>query len=73
MTCAADITQDSSTGDVYAQTVSCGNTLWHSPVYGSLRPKHVVAEGLMTLAENKMPETTLLIGLSEYESQPHTS
>jgi len=28
------------------------------------RPKHDVTEGIMTLAEDKRPEATLLIGLS---------
>ena len=36
----------------------------HSPDHRSLDPKHAVHEGLMTLAEDKRPEATLLIGLS---------
>ena len=48
------------------------NTLWHSPVYGSPRPKEAVSEGSMTLAEDKRPEANLLIGLSQYALQRHT-
>jgi len=33
------------------------------------RPKHDVTEGIMTLAEDKRPEATLLIGLSYYALQ----
>jgi hypothetical protein len=32
--------------------------------YESPQPKHAVSEGLLTLAEDKRPEATLLIGLS---------
>jgi len=38
-----------------------------------LRPEHAVSEGLMTWAEDKRPEETLLIGLSQYRFQRHTS
>jgi len=33
------------------------------PSTEALRPKHNVSEGLMTLAEDDMPEANLLIGL----------
>jgi len=56
--------QDASKRDLKAHVLSGGNTLRHSPVYGRLRPKHVVSEGVLTLADDKRPEATLLIGLS---------
>jgi len=37
------------------------------------RPYHAVSEGLMTLAEDKRPEATLLIELSLYALQRHTA
>ena len=37
------------------------------------RPTHAVSEGLMTLTEDKRPEANLLIGLSQYALQRHTS
>jgi len=40
------------------------NYLQHSPVYGRSSPKDALSEGLLTLAEDKRPEETLLIGLS---------
>ena len=64
ITCAADVTQETSTRDLHAHAFSGGHALWHSPVYGRLRPKHAVYEGLFTLAEEKRPEANLLIGLS---------
>jgi len=60
-------------GNLQAHGISGGNTLQLSPGYGRSRPKHAVSEGLMTLAEDKRPEATLLIGLSQYASQHHTS
>jgi len=33
------------------------------------RPKHAVSEGLMTLAEDRRPEATLLVGSSMYALQ----
>ena len=36
------------------------------------RPKHDVTEGVLTLAEDKRPEATLLIGLSLYALQRQT-
>jgi len=37
------------------------------------RPKHAVSEGSMTLAEDQRPEANLLIGLSQYALQCHSS
>jgi hypothetical protein len=50
--------------DLQAHALSGESILRRSPVYGSPKPKHAVSEGLMTLAEDKRPEATLLIGLS---------
>jgi len=51
-------------GYLQAHALSGENTMRLSPVYGKLRPKHAVSKGSMTLAEDKKPEATLLIGLS---------
>jgi len=53
-----------STRDLQAHALGGANTLRHSLVYGRSRPKHAMSEGLMTLAEDKRSEATLLIGLS---------
>ena len=37
------------------------------------RSNHPVSEGSMTLADDKRPEANLLIGLSQYALQCHTS
>ena len=50
--------------NLQAHALSGQNNLRLSPVYGRSRPKHALREGLMTLAEDKRPEATLLIGLS---------
>ena len=42
-------------------------------MYGRSRPTHAVSEGLLALAEDKTPEGTILIGLSEYALRHHTS
>jgi len=55
-----------------AHTLSGGNTLRHTPVYGKSRPKHAVSEGFTTLAEDKGPEATLLIELSQNALQHHS-
>jgi len=40
-------------------------TIWVLPGYRERsRPEHDMTEGIMTLAEDKRPEATLLIGLS---------
>jgi len=51
-------------GNLQAHALSGENNLRLSPVYGRSRPNHAVSEGLMTLADDKRPEATLLIGLS---------
>jgi len=56
--------QDASKRDLQAQALSSGNAMRHSPVYRRLRSKHELSEGLNTLAEDKWPEATLLIGFS---------
>jgi len=37
------------------------------------RPRHAVSEGSMTLAQHKRLEANLLMGLSQYALQHHTS
>jgi len=63
-TCAADITPEVSNRDRQAHALSGGNTMQHFLVYGTSSPKHTVSEAFMTLAEDKWPNATLLIGLS---------
>ena len=59
--------------DLQAHAHSVGNALRHSLGNARSRPKHAVSEGLMPLAEDKRSDTTLLISLSYYASQHHTS
>ena len=60
-------------GNWPAHALSGENSLRRSPDHERSRPKHAVSEELMTLAEDKKPEANLLIGLSQYASQCHTS
>jgi len=48
--------------DLQAHALSGDNSLRHSPVYGRLRPKHAVSEGLKTLAEDIRPEANQIVG-----------
>jgi len=66
------ITQYASKRDRQPHGLSSENSLLHSPVYGWLRPKHAVSQGLMTLAEDIRPEANLLIELRQYALQRHT-
>jgi len=72
ITCAADNKQNAIKQNLQAHTLHCGNTLRHSLVIRRSRPKHAVSEGLLTLAEDKKPEATLLIRLSQNAWQSHS-
>jgi hypothetical protein len=58
------ITQYVINWDLQAHKLSSGNTLEYALVYRRSRPKHAVSERLLTLAEDMMPEATLIIVLS---------
>ena len=58
--------------DMQAHGVLGENNLQHSPVYGRLRPKHVVSQGSMTLAKDMRPEANLLIEFRQYALQWHS-
>jgi hypothetical protein len=47
--------------DLQAYTLSSGNALQHSPVYGWSISKHAVSEGLFAMGVDKWPEANLLI------------
>jgi len=64
--------QAASKTNLQAHALNGGNTLPYSPVYRWSRPEHAVSAGLVTMAEDKRPKATLIIGLSEYASQRHT-
>jgi hypothetical protein len=64
MWCAAREMQYAITRDRCTLSLRDRDYCAHSPDHRSLDPKHAVREGLMTLAEDKRPEATLLIGLS---------
>ena len=55
--------------ELQAPARSGENNMRHSPVYRWSRPKHVVSDGLMTLAEDKRPEANLRIELRQYALQ----
>jgi len=55
--------QYASKGNMQTRVQSGENYVWHFPVYGRSRPKHVVSEGLITLVEDKRPEANHLIEL----------
>jgi len=60
--------------DLWALLPRDKDSFWNTPRSTEApRPKHDVSEGSMTLAEDKRPEANLLIGLSQYALQPHTS
>jgi hypothetical protein len=66
------ILQYASKQDQKDHALSSESTLRHSPVDGSLRPKHAVAEWWMTLAEVESPEANRLIELQRNALQHYT-
>jgi len=52
-------------GDLQALSLSDKDQSWNAPRSTEAPThKHAVSEGLMSLAQDKMPEATMLIGLS---------